>query len=209
MKGLRNILFFIVALVSVWSCTEEKKEFVNRETDPEKVPSVISHDVMTLISDSGVTQYRISAKKWDIYDEAKKPFWNFPTGLFLEKFDDKFDTEASIKSDSAKYFKDDQLWRLDGNVTVQNTNGEIILTQQIFWDQKAKKVYSDSFIHIEKKDRIIEGFGFTSNERMTKYEINRVSGIFPVEDFKHKNDSTATDSAAVETQTAQNTEAEK
>lgn len=209
MKGLRNILFFIVALVSVWSCTEEKKEFVNRETDPEKVPSVISHDVMTLISDSGVTQYRISAKKWDIYDEAKKPFWNFPTGLFLEKFDDKFDTEASIKSDSAKYFKDDQLWRLDGNVTVQNTNGEIILTQQIFWDQKAKKVYSDSFIHIEKKDRIIEGFGFTSNERMTKYEINRVSGIFPVEDFKHKNDSTATDSAAVETQTTQNTEAEK
>lgn len=198
MKGLRNLLFLFVTILTVWSCSEEKKEIVNRETDPEKVPSVISHDVMTLISDSGITQYRISAKRWDIFEEAEEPFWTFPEGLFLEKFDKNFDTEASIKSDSAKYFKDDQLWRLDGNVTIINTNGELILTRQIFWDQLKKKVYSDSFIHIEKKNRIIEGYGFNSNEQMTKYELNRVSGIFPVEDFKHKNDSTAADSLAVD-----------
>lgn len=198
MKGLRNLLFLFVTILTVWSCSEEKKEIVNRETDPEKVPSVISHDVMTLISDSGITQYRISAKRWDIFEEAKEPFWTFPEGLFLEKFDKNFKTEASIKSDSAKYFKDDQLWRLDGNVTIVNTNGELILTRQIFWDQLKKKVYSDSFIHIEKKNRIIEGYGFNSNEQMTKYELNRVSGIFPVEDFKHKNDSTAADSLAVD-----------
>ena len=198
MTVLRNLLFLFVTILSVWGCSEENKEFVNRETDPEKVPSVISHDVMTLISDSGITQYRITAKRWDIFEEAKEPYWTFPEGLYLEKFDKNFDTEASIKSDSAKYFKDDQLWRLDGNVTIVNTNDEIILTQQIFWDQHEKKVYSDSFIHIEKKDRIIEGYGFNSNERMTKYQLNNVSGIFPVEDFKHKNNSAATDFTAAD-----------
>ena len=36
-------------------------------------------------------------------------------------------------------------------------------TELLFWDQQNKKIYTDSFIHIEKSDRIIEGYGFVSN----------------------------------------------
>ena len=44
-------------------------------------------------------------------------------------------------------------------------------------------MYSDSFIHIERSDRIIEGYGFESNEQMTDYVIRRPSGIFPTTAF--------------------------
>lgn len=190
MYKARNILFLIILALAVWGCKDEVKSFVPNPSDPEKTPTVISRNVKTLISDSGITQYRITAKLWNIYEEARRPFWNFPKGLFLEKFDSTFNTIASIKCDSATYFKNDQLWRLDGHVTILNTNKEMILTPQLYWDQRAQKVYSDSFIHIERADRIIEGMGFVSNERMTIYQLKKPMGIFPVQNFMTRRDTT-------------------
>ncbi len=184
MDKARNILFLLIAAVAFMGCRDEVKDVVKKATDPEKVPTVVSHDVTTLISDSGITQYRIKTKIWYIYREAKKPYWLFPEGLYLEQFDDKFKTAASIQCDSAKYFEDDKIWRLDGNVRIWNVNKELILTNQLFWSQNEQKVYSDSFIHIEKADRILEGYGFVSNERMTTYTLNKPSGIFPFDESR-------------------------
>ncbi len=189
MYRARNILFLMLLFASLYGCKQELKEVVTKNTDPEAVPTVISRDVKTLISDSGITQYRITSKIWYIFQEAKQPFWKFPNGLYVEKFDSVFNIEASIKCDSATYFKDIKLWRLDGHVTIQNVHKELILTQQLFWDQRQQKVYSDSFIHIEKSDRIIEGYGFVSNERMTTYQLSRPSGIFPAPEKQRNMDA--------------------
>ena len=137
-------------------------------------------DVITLISDSGVTKYRISTKEWLIYDNAQEPYWLFPQGVYVEKFDSVFETEASIVSDTATYLKNKMLWRLDKNVRLENLNGEVFRTEQVFWNQRDRTIYSDSFIHIERDDEVIEGFGFTSNEQMTQYTIRRPTGVFPI-----------------------------
>ena len=97
--------------------------------------------------------------------------------------------DASIVCDSATYFSQRRVWRLDGNVRMLNTAGDKFLTQQIFWDQDSRTVYSDSFIHIERSNRIIEGYGFTSNEQMTNYVVNKPSGIFPIPDRNAQNNN--------------------
>ena len=152
--------------------------------DAEHTPTMLTRNVETLISDSGVTRFRITTPIWYVYDEAEEPYWRFPKGLHLDKFDMFFRQEATVTADSATYFKQEQLWRLDGHVKIFNTLNEKFLTQQLFWDQRNHTVYSDSFIHIEKSDRIIEGHGFRSNEKMTSYKINQVAGIFPTEGLK-------------------------
>ena len=181
----RLTLLFLGASVLVVACSDEKTEVVHRQVDGNTVPTMLTHDVVTIISDSGVTRYRITTPIWYVYDEADVPCWKFPDGMFMEKFAPDFTTDATIVCDSAFYFKNEGLWRLDGNVNILNTAGEKFLTQQVFWSQRDKKVYSDSFIHIEKSDRIIEGYGFQSNERMTTYTVNRPSGIFPSSTFKN------------------------
>ena len=192
-------MLFASAVLLIAGCSNDKTEVVHRNTDMETAPTMMTRDVVTLISDSGVTRYRITTDLWLVYDEATEPLWRFPEGLFMEKFDEKFSTDATILCDSATYFKNKQLWRLDGNVNILNTLGEKFLTQQLFWDQRQNKVYSDSFIHIERADRTIEGIGFESNDRMTRYNIMNPTGIFPASQFqKHQEtDSVATDSASV------------
>lgn len=166
------------------SCGDEKTEMIHLDTDGERVPTMLTRDVTTLISDSGITKYRITTDLWLVFEEAAEPHWRFPEGLFMEKFDSAYDVNATIAADSATYWSNKGLWRLDGNVNVLNLQGEKFLTQQLFWDQRNHKIYSDSFIHVEKQGRTIEGYGFNSNERMTTYTVLKPSGIFPASDFR-------------------------
>lgn len=152
--------------------------------DSSKTPTMLTRNVETLISDSGVTRFRIVTPIWYVYDEVDEPYWRFPEGLNLDKFDNFFRKEASVSADSATYFKNKQIWRLDGNVNITNVMNEKFLTNQLFWDQRQHKLYSDSFIHIERPDKVLEGYGFDSNEQLTRYTIRNVSGIFPAGAFR-------------------------
>lgn len=185
LRILPRIVPAIVALTIVaTACREEHKDFVDGKFDFENTPTMTTRNVETLISDSGIIRYRITSPLWLMYEEARQPHWRFPEGLQLERYDDFFHKNANIECDSATYFKDKGLWRLDGHVRITNTLDDKFATNQLYWNEKTHSVYSDSFIHIERTDRVLEGFGFTSNDRLTNYTIRQVSGIFPTEGLR-------------------------
>ena len=136
--------------------------------------------VTTIISDSGVVRYRIKAQTWKVYDKADTPYWEFPDGIYLEKFNTELEPDASIESDYAYYNEPAQRWTLRGNVKAMNLEGEQFETPLLFWDQKSESIYSDSSIVITREASIIQGVGFRSNQEMTKYTILRPTGIFPI-----------------------------
>lgn len=172
----------VMLLLFTVACSQEKKDVVDVTYDPEKSYTMKATQVNTLISDSGITRYRIEAAQWLVYGKAKEPFWYFPEGIYVEKFDTLFHTEASIKADTAYYFDKKGLWHLIGNVEVESLQGEQFDTSELFWDQKKEKVYSDKYIRIQQKEQIITGIGFESNQNMTRYKIFNSQGEFPVED---------------------------
>lgn len=181
------------------SCEEEKHYYVKNVGDGESVPSMSTLDVKTFISDSGYTKYFIKTPIWNMYEEAQDPFWLFPNGLEMEQYNINLQVESTMRCDSAKYLSQQRIWRLDGNVIMVNVARDTFLTNQVFWDQNKRKVYSDSFIHIVKEDRIIEGYGFDSNETMTAYVVNRPTGIFPVnEESKAKSSDTEAEDPEME-----------
>lgn len=168
-----------IVAASLAACGEEKHSYVPNTGSGEVTPTMLTFDVNTFISDSGYTRYHITSPVWGMYEDAADPFWKFPEGMFLEQYDRDLNPTSSIRSDSAHYLSQRRVWRLDGNVVMVNTAGDSFLTQQVYWNQVRREVYSDSFIHIVRSDRIIEGYGFTSNEQMTSYTVNRPTGIFP------------------------------
>jgi len=189
--SLRVLLFIplLTLLVSATAgCKKEKRTVVPAVSDISEEPTMSTRNVETLISDSGYTRYRITTPIWLIYDNIEEPKWRFPEGLDLQKYDKDMKPDSRIVCDSATYFSQKKIWRLDGNVRMRNTAGDKFLTQQLFWDQMTRRIYSDSFIHIERSDRILEGHGFVSNEQMSAYSISRPSGIFPVPERKDRNE---------------------
>jgi len=177
------ILTAVAAAVTVSSCGESKTDAIALPTDPETFPTMRTVNVSTLISDSGYTRYHITTPLWLMFEEAAEPHWKFPDGMFIVQFNDSMQETGTFTADTATYLSAKKIWRFDRNVRMRNINGDRFMTQQLFWDQNSRKIYSDSFIHIERADRTIEGYGFVSNESMTTYSVNRPSGIFPTGDF--------------------------
>lgn len=187
------VLGAMVMLLLFSSCSGKKKELGDAITERDSMAVMDARGVTTLVSDSGVTRYRINTEEWLVFDRKNPPYWAFEKGVYLEKFDSIFQVEASIKADTAYFFNKEELWKLMGNVHIQNLKGEQFDTELLYWDQRAQRIYSDEFIRIEQPDRIITGHGFESNQQMTVYTIRKPEGIFYVDEETAAADSLQTD----------------
>lgn len=174
------LIFLILGQAFLWSCREEHKVDISKNLDSSKMPSMSTRNISTLISDSGITQYKIISPLWNIYDEGENPYWSFPEGLYLQKYDPDYNVIATVAADSAKFFKNERLWRLEGEVEMTKFPDELFLSPRVFWDQRKQQLYSDTFIHIENSTHVIEGTGFESDESLSRYRILHPNGIFPI-----------------------------
>ena len=157
-------------------------ELSNDTSSRTECPAVVTTNVETLISDSGITRYRIEAQEWYVFDKTEPPYQEFPKGIYLEQFDLRLAVQASMKADYAYYNETSQIWELKGNVHALNRKGEKFDTPNLNWNQKTHRIYSDSIIHITREKSIITGIGFDSNEEMSQYTILNPTGMFPIDD---------------------------
>lgn len=173
----------VVILFMQGACSKEVEAGkIAAVTDRAKLPRLHATDITTVISDSGITRYRISASVWNVYDRAAQPYWEFPEGIHFEKFDENLKVDASIHSKYARFNEYEKVWELRGNVRMMNLKGELFETPQLFWNQGQQRLYSDSIVKITQETSIIYAVGFESNEQMTKYLFKSTKGIFPVEE---------------------------
>jgi len=178
-------MFIVVMLFLSFACNRPTKpEIVQIESDPSLIPTLHATDITTVISDSGITRYRISAPQWDIYDKVPDPYWEFPYGIHLERFDMNLQVDANIHSKYARFFVNKKLWELKNDVKATNLKGELFETEQLFWDQNSQKIYSDSLIKVTQTTQIINAIGFESDQSMNYYVFRNVTGIFPVDESK-------------------------
>ena len=195
-----TIAFGVVVMLLLFSaCSGRHKDLGNAITERDSLPVMDTKGVMTLISDSGVTRYRINTEEWLVFDKKNPSYWAFEKGIYLENFDSVFNVEASIKSDTAYYYDKQKLWKLISNVHIQNLKGEKFDTNLLYWDQNKHRVYSDERVRIEQPDQIIYAIGFESDEQLNKYRFFKTEGIFYVDDDSTvPTDSLQTDSLQVD-----------
>ena len=184
----------VMLLLFMASCGKENKEVVEVTFDPENTYTLRTTDVSSLISDSGITRYRMNAKEWLVFGKAKEPYSYFPQGVYVEKFDSLFNVEASVKADTAYYWDKKGLYKLIGHVSILSQEGKKLDTSILYFDQKEDQIYTDEYFELEEGDKIITGIGFKSNQNMTKYKLFNSQGTFPVSD-------TARDTSRVNTAT--------
>ena len=184
----------VMLLLFMASCGKENKEVVEVTFDPENTYTLRTTDVSSLISDSGITRYRMNAKEWLVFGKAREPYSYFPLGVYVEKFDSLFNVEASVKADTAYYWDKKGLYKLIGHVGILSQEGKKLNTSILYFDQKEDQIYTDEYFELEEGDKIITGIGFKSNQNMTKYKIFNSQGTFPVSD-------TARDTSRVNTAT--------
>ena len=57
-----------------------------------------------------------------------------------------------------------------------NVNGEILNTEQLFWDENTRKIYTKEFVKITTKREILTGTGMVADDDFTGWEIENITG---------------------------------
>lgn len=180
---MRELLVVLLgSLFLLTACQKDGKMTADAVEDRASMPGLEASVVTTLISDSGITRYRITTETWQIFDKAEPAYWEFPDGIYLEKFNTDLEIDTWLRSDYAHYDDALQIWTLRGHVQSMNTDSEFFETPLLYWNQRTERIYSDSAISITRESSIIKGVGFDSNQDLTKYTILNPTGVFPIKD---------------------------
>ena len=171
----------VVAVLAAFSCSSDHAAHAPAVSDNDSVPFMLSWGVSTLISDSGVIRYKITAEEWFIYNTTQPPRWTFMKGILLEKFDSTFHSDWFVQADTA-YCHNQELWELRGRVVIRNQEGTVFTSEEFFWDMERHETYSNQFMTIRKPDEFLQGYRFRSNEQMTRYTVSNANAETPFSD---------------------------
>ncbi len=148
----------------------------------QEMASFSVKDLHTTVTDSGFYKYDFETPQLSQYDNVEVPYIDFPVGLKFKMYAQKGKiVKSHIRCNNAKYYKDDAIWELNNDVEAITEKQDILNTEQLFWNTKSHRIYSDKFVKITTKNQVITGYGFESDENLSKYEIKHPGGEIEVD----------------------------
>lgn len=152
----------------------------------DSLPAMVSYGVSKLISDSGVIRYKLIAEEWRVYDKTLPPRWEFPKGIFLERYDDKFKVNLHITADSA-WLYNQKTWKLRGHIILDDQAAKTHLsTEELYWNMQTGELSSNVYTRLTEPNQEIEGNWFRAtiiNKRVTQYHVRQSRGFMPMGDM--------------------------
>ena len=164
------------------SCQSNKPEEIAAITNREEIPSLIYDEFESTLTDSGRITHKFITPKLLRYDRKEEPYMDFPVGLHVILYQPNGEVDAQIKCRNAINYEKKGLWELNIDVEAINQKGEVLNTEQLFWDTKAKKIYSDKFVTITQGNDVITGTGFEADENMDNWTIKQLQGDLEFEE---------------------------
>ncbi len=133
------IILCCIGLLASCESTFKDVQMINFS---EFTPSGEADDFNLKYTDSGrITSILISQKMLD-YAVVKYPFTEFPKGIDVT-FYDKDGRKTFIRSNYAVQYKQTQVIDLQGDVRISNEAGQLMETDQLYYDQKNEWFYTD------------------------------------------------------------------
>ncbi|MDX1283395.1 MAG: LPS export ABC transporter periplasmic protein LptC [Draconibacterium sp.] len=163
------------AAILFFAC-ENNIDEIKAFSSPEDLPVLEANNFETTFTDSGQMRFFLKTPRLLRYENDGKAYIEFPDGMELVKYNAQKRIVSSITSDYAKQFVKEQKWEAKNNVIATNDVGDTLKTDQLIWDEKNEKIYSDVFVEIISTDKVITGIGFTSDQNLNNWKIKNPKG---------------------------------
>jgi LPS export ABC transporter protein LptC len=179
----KKLLVFPGVFFLLMSC-ENDIEKIQSLTDPNELPDVYAEEVEIIYTDSSDLEMILEAPIIKSYGKVERPYMEFPEGMYVRFFDDSMKVESEIQANYAIYYNEEKLWEARGNVVAHNLQkGEKLNTEELFWDENEKTIYSNSFSRIETEDGTFYGQeGFESNQRFSRWRLKGSRGTVNIKE---------------------------
>jgi len=172
----KTFFLFIVLLTLILVSCENEISKIKTVTSSEVPPAIAAEGFEMIASDSSVIRFKLQTPELIYHKDEKDPYYEFPKGVKIVKYDAAMNIISSITAQYAKNFSSDDRWEAKNNVIAVNFKGDTLKTEYLVWDTAKKKIYSDQFVKIIQKDQVYTGIGFESNQDFSSYHIKNLKG---------------------------------
>lgn len=149
--------------------------------NPEAVVSMRSDTLAMMVSKNGLKSYFFEAPLMEEYSFAKEPYVKYPAGVSVKKFRDSTEiVESTLRANEAIYYKKRGIWMASGNV-IATGSGSTLYTEQLFWDEKTDRIYSNVDTRVKDQDGEHFGEGLESDASLKKWVFRNYEGTIALE----------------------------
>jgi LPS export ABC transporter protein LptC len=182
-KFLLFFIFIFTGFLCYTSC-ENDIEKINTILDNQVVPEISGKQYEIIYSDSGRVRVKVLAPEIKKYIEAERPYTEFPRGLTAYFYDDSLEIESVIQANYVIYYEDERLWEAKNDVEARNLKeGDQLNTEHLFWNEKKRLIYSNTYSRIVNKDGTFYGQqGFEAAQDLRWWRLKGSKGTVNVKD---------------------------
>ena len=175
--------FFFLLSITLLSCSNDPqvlKEFIERVDFPiEKI-----EEAEMIHTENGVLKVKIIANTIKRFKDTH-PELVFSNGVEIIFYNDAGLVRSVLKSATAEIDEVNNIMVASENVILTSSAGKKLETEELIWDEKKNKIYTNKRVIITTATEVIEGEGFNSNPDFSQYSISKINGTF---DFKSATD---------------------
>ncbi len=179
-KMFVKINAFLLVVISVFvaiACKETKLVSKAKTMDSSQV-ELSFKNINTIYSENTKTMLRMKApRQLRVHGGNER----FPEGIEIEMYNPNGELRSTLIADSAIYFNQERVYRVMGNVLVQNIlERKKLETDLLNWSKDDESVYTDSRVRITADGQILTGKGLRAKQDFSDYEVLEPEGIVSV-----------------------------
>jgi Lipopolysaccharide-assembly, LptC-related len=120
------------------------------------------------------TALELDLQNYDaVYPKEVRLFFYDPTGQ----------ESTTIRSDSGRYYKSENHYKLMGNILiVDKIKNQNLTTTELIWSPDKKIIYTHKAVDLITPTQILHGMGMQANQDFTQYSLGRSNGVLDVKE---------------------------
>ena len=175
---------YLLSAIGCWSllaaCNglKEEKRQVFTEND---VAIEVGREVEILYSDSAVVRVRVTGPLLHNYTDRENPRQEFPAGVKIDFLEPNLSIRSTLTAKTAARFQEKGQIIARDSVVLVSAKQEKLETEELIWDEKKAKVYTEKFVKVTKPGEIIYGYGLEAEQDFSYWKITVPKGRIKVE----------------------------
>jgi LPS export ABC transporter protein LptC len=174
MKIIRLLLLIVLA-----ACTNDPKLVQDFVIDKEQAIEQIKGAEL-LHTENGKIKVRIVADKIERF-QSQQPGLIFSEHMEIYFYNDSSGLQSTLMANNASIDENTKIMLAQNNVVLTNNDDKKLETEELVWDEKKNKIYTDKKVKITTGKEVVYGEGFTSNPDFSQYSITKIHGTFDLE----------------------------
>ncbi|MXO34433.1 LPS export ABC transporter periplasmic protein LptC [Apibacter sp. B3889] len=178
-KKIKIYLYLIFFAIISISCSDEKGD--NLGEKKTNFASRRIYNANITLTDSVYAIIRLRTPLMEEYEFVETPYTVFPKGLDMD-FYQKGKDPGHLKADYAKIIENAGWYEARKNVVIINSDKDTLKTNQIFWNKKERKIFSNDTVKIYRADGVttnISIHGIESSEDFKNFKLKKNTGTLP------------------------------